>query len=186
VSYSVYITKALVCGSSPQGLSDKNFLLYTDKAGMLYASGRSVREEKSKQRNALQDFSRVVVSLVQGKGGWRIGSVEAKGNDFFLATDKEARRSVVRIYKFLRRFIKGEEESVELYTFVEEALNHLRGEVSDRELKVLYVEVKILHQLGYVADGILPEIDIEVLDDSLINKRKMESLINDAIASSHL
>ena len=54
----------------------------------------------------------------KGKQGWRIGSVEAIKNDFSAATTREARASIIRLYKLLRRFIRGEEASVELYDFV--------------------------------------------------------------------
>ncbi len=153
---------------------------------MLYATARSVREEKSKQRNALQDFSRVLVSLVQGKGGWRIGSVEVIANDFFLAESKEARGSVVLLYKFLRRFIKGEVASPELFGFSEEMLEHLRGEVKEREILELYAQVKILHNLGYVSEAKEYNENWRTLDLKALNKLDLEQIIKDAVASSHL
>ena len=38
---------------------------------MVLAAARSVREEKSRQRYALQEFALVRVSLIKGKSGWR-------------------------------------------------------------------------------------------------------------------
>jgi len=86
-----------------QNTSDKSFLLFTRDNGMLFATAKSVREEVSKQRQALQDFSRIRVSLVKGKTGWRIGSVESLRNDFSAAYDRETRGSVVSLYRLLRR-----------------------------------------------------------------------------------
>ena len=72
MSYQTYITDAVVVGSYASNTADKSYLLFTKRAGMLYATARSVREERSKQRYALQDFSHITVTLVKGKGGWCI------------------------------------------------------------------------------------------------------------------
>lgn len=157
LSYATYITKAIVCGSFEQGTADKSFLLFTREAGMLYATARSVREERSKQRCALQDFSRIRVSLVKGKVGWRVGSVEVEQNDFALAEDREVRASVAIIYRLLRRFIRGEEVHVGLYDFVIEALDELLRPQSNRRLVELFVQVKILFLLGYVDEKVIPK-----------------------------
>jgi len=88
MSYATYTTEALVCGSRNNNTSDRAYLLFTEEVGMIWASARSVREERSKQRYALQDFSLIRVSLVKGKSGWRIGSVEATCNPFMEARSR--------------------------------------------------------------------------------------------------
>ena len=105
MSYQTYTTEALVCGSFLHNTADKVFLLFTREAGMLYATAKSVREERSKQRFALQDFSLINVSLIKGKQGWRVGSVEAEVNYFTKSEERLARGSVVLLFKTLRRFI---------------------------------------------------------------------------------
>ncbi|MEX2341217.1 MAG: recombination protein O N-terminal domain-containing protein, partial [Candidatus Paceibacterota bacterium] len=82
MSYKTYTTEAIVCGSRVNNTSDKSFLLFTKDAGMLWAAAKSVREERSRQRFALQDFSLIRASLIKGKSGWRIGSVESDRNYF--------------------------------------------------------------------------------------------------------
>lgn len=159
---------------------------------MLFATAKSVREEISKQRMALGDFSRIRVSLVKGKAGWRIGSVESIGNDFSEAPNRETRGSVVRLYRLLRRFIRGEEASPELYDFVLESLEALRSPQVNRPLVDTFVEMKLLLLLGYVSADALPPVCREhsvatigqVENDTLV--AQLEVLILKATESSHL
>lgn len=159
MSYQTYITEALVCGNYQNNTADKSFLLFTKRAGMLYATARSVREERSKQRYALQDFSLITVSLIKGKSGWRVGSVETEGNLFGTALSRPARGSVVRVLKLLRRFVQGEEPHPELYDELIEALRYLASDVAPhRVLAEEIIEARLLSSLGYisVSDALKP------------------------------
>jgi recombinational DNA repair protein (RecF pathway) len=156
MSYQTYHTEALVCGSYLNNTADKSFLLFTKRAGMLYASARSVREERSKQRYALQDFSLITVTLIKGKTGWRVGSVDTEGNIFGNALSRPARGSVVRVLKLLRRFVAGEEPHPELYDELVYALRYLASDISSRALAEEIIETRILSILGYVA--LTPEL----------------------------
>jgi len=156
MSYVTYTTEALVCGAFDRNTADRTYLLYTRGAGMIYAEAKSVREERSKQRYALQEFSHIRVSLVSGKQTWKIGSVEVVVNDYARAVSREARGSVARLYKTLRRFIRGEEASPELFDFVIEALAVLAGEVPCRSFVESGVEVRLLAYLGYVDPARIP------------------------------
>lgn len=152
MSYATYTTEAIVCGSVVSNTSDKSFLLFTRDAGMVWATARSVREEKSKQRYALQDFSIIRVSLVKGKASWRIGSVEAIGNPFLEASSREARAGLSVIVKALRRFIHGEVPYQVVYDDV--VLCAACIAVADAEDIVRLQEqfmLRLLYQLGYVA-----------------------------------
>ena len=191
MSYQTYTTEALVCGTWNKNTSDKSYLLFTKDAGMLYADARSVREEKSKQRYSLQDFSHVKISLVKGKAGWKIGSVESQCNHYAVAYDKAARGSVVNVYRFVRRFYKGEEAWPDLFLYLKDTLNTLVGDVKDRDFKELLVQLKVLAVLGYVdtarvATEFLPE-DIRMAkrpNDAIL--KKLEALIKHATDSSQL
>lgn len=156
MSYATYTTDALVCGAYDRNTADRSYLLFTREAGMLYADAKSVREERSKQRYALQEFSYVRISLIKGKHTWKVGSVETLHNDYSEAASREARGSVVRVYKTLRRYIRGEEAARELFDYVRGALATLRGEQSRRELTERIIEANILWQLGYVDEASLP------------------------------
>lgn len=150
MSYQTYTTEALICGSRAHNTSDKSFLLFTRDAGMLYATARSVREERSKQRCALQDFSLVRISLVRGKAGWRIGSVENEQNTFTLASSRSARSGVLRIVQLLRQFVHGEESHPALYADVRRALAAINDGIADPHQVAEVFALRLLHKLGYI------------------------------------
>jgi recombinational DNA repair protein (RecF pathway) len=150
--YKTYTTDALVCGSKSSFTSDKSYLLFTRDAGMLWATARSVRVEKSKQRYALQDFSVIRVSLVKGKGGWRIGSVQALNNPFMEANARHSRTGVATIVKLLRRFLQGEEPHLSIYKDTSAALARMTEADAQActDLEDQFT-LRTLHALGYIA-----------------------------------
>jgi recombinational DNA repair protein (RecF pathway) len=167
MSYQTYITDAIVVGSFANNTADKSFLLFTKRAGMLYASARSVREERSKQRYALQDFSLITVTLIKGKTGWRVGSVETEGNIFGSALSRQARGSVVRVLKLLRRFVAGEEPHPELYDELVYGLRYVASDIaSHRALAEEIIEARILSILGYISqtDELAPVLSVPLRD----------------------
>jgi recombinational DNA repair protein (RecF pathway) len=189
VAYQTYTTEALVCGTFNKNTADRSYLLFTREAGMLYAEAKSAREERSRQRMALQDFSHIRVSLVKGKRGWRIGSVEPIVNHYTKAVDKAARGSVVSIYRWLRRFYKGEEATPQLYDYILSALNLATGEMAERNMTEEVVKLRILTDLGYVdttkvPSAVLTKVGNEVLSKQ--DKEQVEQLLSQAVLSSHL
>ncbi len=151
MAYETYTTEAIVCGSYDRNGADKQFRLLTKDSGMLYVTARSVREERSKQRFALQDFSQVQVSLVNGKSGWRIGSVEANDNHFLSAPDRATRAFVVGAIKIMNQFLQGEEPHEHIYTECVKFLKFTQEEFEgDRTHVLLVFEVRLLEELGYV------------------------------------
>jgi DNA repair protein RecO len=192
MSYSTYTTEAIVCGTRDRNTTDRSYLLFTRDGGMLYAEARGARREGSKQRYALQDFTRVRISLVRGKAGWRVGSVEALHNYYTQAVDRAARGSVVAVVKMLRRFARGEEPDVSLYEFIDHALGVLSGELAQRSFTERVVQVHILAQLGYVASGLLPEsfrsYNLTQLPQAVTpdEEARLDRLIAEGITHSHL
>lgn len=192
MSYQVYTTEALVCESFLRNTADKTFLLFTREAGMLYATAKSVREERSKQRFALQDFALIRISLIKGKQGWRVGSVEGRNNYFTEAEDRLARGSVVLIFKTLRRFIHGEEAMKGLFDFCIEALNELTRNTDQRPFLEVITQLKILFELGYVdKDDTLSGLEkgtyVEVLQSQHnVSLEKIEQIIKKGVENSHL
>jgi recombinational DNA repair protein (RecF pathway) len=192
MSYVTYTTEALVCGSFDQNTADRSFLIFSKDAGMLFAVAKSVREERSLQRPALQDFSRIRVSLVKGKTGWRVGSVEVAQNDYSLANTRLKRGSVVAIYRLLRRYLRGEEPVGELYEVVISNLDVLLTDLKNRPLVEVLAELKILTILGYVDYEAIPR-EVRGLSlgeaDKLSDPKLMaqlEVLIGKAQENSHL
>lgn len=192
MSYKTYTTEALVCGTFDRNTADRSFLLFTREAGMLYADAKSIREERSRQRYALQDLSLLRVSLVKGKRGWRVGSIEPIKNYYHEAVDKAARGSVVNVCRLLRRFVKGEEADAKLFDYVIAALEELRVNHAKRSFVEVVVMVHILGFLGYVDVQKLPT-DLYELVPADIAKfhneeayKQVDKLYTHAVSVSHL
>lgn len=151
MSYKTYTTEALVCGSSAHNTSDKNYLLFCKEAGMLWCSARSVREEQSRQRCALQDFSHIRVSLIKGKSGWRIGSTEALGNSFLSVETRSQRGLINFVVTQLRRYVHGE---IPLQRVYNDTFEIIKNSSSFQESSMLVSRlflVRLLSELGYIA-----------------------------------
>jgi DNA repair protein RecO len=192
MSYSTYTTEAIVCGTRDRNTTDRSYLLFTRDGGMLYAEARGARREGSRQRYALQDFTRVRISLVRGKAGWRVGSVEALENYYTDAVDRAARGSVVALVKLLRRFARGEEPHPELYQYTTWVLPVLAAPCAERSFVEVFVEVHTHALLGYVALGALPRAlrNPSVSEASLLasadHLARLQTALESAIAHSHL
>ncbi len=155
MAYQIYITDAIVCGSRHHNTADKNYLLFTRELGMLWATARSIREERSRQRYALQDFSLVRVSLVRGKTGWRVGSTEAIGNPFMSAVGRQARGGVTYLIKQLRRYVHGEQPLTAAFDDMLTALTAIAS-LEDVFAITAWQNVtmtRLLHSLGYVGSS---------------------------------
>jgi recombinational DNA repair protein (RecF pathway) len=149
MAYQTYITEALVCGSRDQNTSDRAFLLLAREAGMVWASARSVRVEKSKQRFALQDFSHLRATLVRGKGGWRLAGVEPTNNMYFLSDNRQSRTFLRNTIRLLKRVMQGDTPHPELFDDVLDTM--LKCTEFDAERLECILSLRILHTLGYVA-----------------------------------
>lgn len=159
---------------------------------MLYADARSVREERSRQRFALQDFSLVRVSLVKGKSSWKIGSIECERNFFLSADDKGARGSIVLITKFLRRFYGGQEPAPALFDYVVGAFALLAAASTKRDELEKIIEARILFELGYVDIKVLPSVvlcsieELAGITDMGNANSTLQPIIDKAVSLSHL
>ena len=192
MAYETYTTEALVCGTFDRNTADRSFLLFTREAGMLYADARSVREERSRQRYALQDLSLLRVSLVKGKRGWRVGSIEPIKSYYHQSVDKAARGSVVNVCRILRRFVKGEEADPRLFDYAIAALDELSRDHAHRAFVEVISLVHILGKLGYVDVQKLPSSLVD-LPPGEISKhhseavhKRAEKLYTHAVSVSHL
>ncbi len=189
MAYATYTTEAIVCGSKDNYTSDRAYLLFTERAGMLWASARSVRVETSKQRCALQDFSIIRVSLVKGKTGWKIGSVEAIGNPFLRADDRASRTRVQMVIRALRRFLHGEEQVSAVFRDAKAALELLPGSTTDPVIIEHVFMLRLLHTLGYVSSNV---VFADLLEGQLREKIDIPmpplgvAAIDRALTASHL
>lgn len=191
MAYQTYITEALVCGSRVHHTSDRSYLLFSREAGMLYASAKSVREERSKQRFALQEFSLIRATLIHGKAGWRIAGVEPLLNFYTIAQSREERAFIRNIIMLLRRVVRGETPHQEMYDRLIASLKNHAGEAfTDAEY---ILSLRILHTLGYVSPE---EPFVQLLAETGENneqhpltdteREKCAKIINHALTESQL
>ena len=152
--YRIYSTEGLVLKGSDTGEASKILVLFTRELGLLYARAQSVREERSKLRYNLQDFSLAHFNLVRGKNGWRITSaVDAENLSAVVHSGrKEALGILGRVSGLLMRLLHGEEKDPELFSHVISAFRALKGGAipaaafSDFEAVLL---MRVLARLGY-------------------------------------
>ena len=149
MAYQTYITEALVCGSYDSNTSDRSFLLFAREAGMIYAQAKSVREERSKQRYALQVCSHVRTTLIRGKSGWKIAGAEPQQNLYALSETREARAFLRNIILLLRRVVHGETVYEEIFDDIIGTCTEV-GKHNPSKLECV-LTLRILHALGYIA-----------------------------------
>lgn len=120
---------------------------------MVWATARSVREERSRQRYAMQDFSLIKVSLVKGKSGWKVGSAESEVNYFgeVQSGPREARAAITSVIRLLRQFLHGEMAHVVIFNDVKLALEKI-SKTDDPHRIVDIFSLRFLHNLGYIAN----------------------------------
>ncbi len=189
MSYQTYITEALICGSRASHTSDRSYLLFARDAGMFYATAKSVREERSKQRFALQEFSHVRATLVHGKSGWRIAGVEPIQNLYACCVTRESRASVRNTIMLLRRVMHGETAHEGIFDDVIRFFTlHVARNPSDLEN---ILSLRILYTLGYVAPDpsyahLLSDLDPNMVSLTETERALCVETVAKALRESHL
>lgn len=197
MSHNLYKTEALILKGSNIGEANKYIDLLTRDMGRIRAVARSVREEKSKLRFCLQDFSLINVSLIRGRDVWRIvGAQERNDFNILLTQNRLKLGSIARVSSLIRRLLIGEEKNEELFDIISNTLLFLKNnEVEESMLNNLecLIVLRILHNLGYIAKD---EINTSFLNsnDTTIDlisnispfKFDMIKKINTSLDESHL
>lgn len=128
MSYRIYTTDAIILGSTGTGEANRFYRIYTRELGMVFATAQGVREMKSKLRYALQDFSYSEVSLVRGKGAWRITNALFISNPYLDLMEERSKRAVfLNVLALLRRLVKGEEQDERLFSVLEGFVETLKS-----------------------------------------------------------
>lgn len=191
MSYHIYTTSAIVCGSFDQAQSDRTYLLFTEALGMVFATARSVREERSRQRYALQPFSDVTISLIRGKSGWRIGSVVPETNYYQSATCREERIGLATLIKVVRQYVRGEQAEPALFRELQAGCQSLlKPSSSPVDHQVVVITTRLLEHLGYVAipphlATVVSQTDGDIVPTSA-SIHELNTLIKQASTVSHL
>jgi len=190
--YQKYSTEALVLGSRESGESDRSYSLFTRDFGLVRARASAVRNEKSKMRYALQNYSRANVSLVRGKRGWRVAGAAAVAT----AIEKNSKgvSAFARICELVSRLVAGEEQSPYLYAALSEAYDALMlGRNGSTATIEIVCVARILFALGYISDEALQtalfthtDYALEHLTEAEEIKDRLLASINRAISETHL
>ncbi len=144
--HKIFVSEAIVLGKRAAGEANTRVALLTRELGLLRASARSARLEKSKLRYGLEPLTRGRFSLVRGRNEWKLTGAEHLTK---LAGAHRAR--VGKVSHLLLRLIHGEEPVVELFDTVSEGLRALaRAQDTDAELLECVLVLRMLARLGYL------------------------------------
>jgi len=195
--YHLYHTPALVLGSVPRGEGSKLVSLFTRELGLLTAAAQSAREERSKLRYGLQDFSYTEVTLVRGKEFWRLTRAECTLNVAKeLCASPAAARMVGRVCALLRRLLAGEERNEPLFDALGAGFRFIVGKPDAQSVEgtEIVLVLRILYFLGYLAprgefDPFLTHAvlwDESVISKALLFRTLAISEINESLKASQL
>jgi DNA repair protein RecO (recombination protein O) len=154
MAHHIYTTDAFVLESTQSGEADRFFTLFTRDLGLIRATAKGVRLQKSKLRYSLQDFSRSKVSFVRGKEVWRITSANIQDNLYIkYETNKHVLHVVAHILGLIKRLVAGEQKDQALFDILSEGFIFLESQQEwGEELKLfeIIVVLRILDNLGYL------------------------------------
>lgn len=193
--YHIYHTTGFILRSTPIGESNKLFYIYTEDFGNITAVAQGVRELKSKLRYSLQDLCMSEVSVVRGKGMWRITSAQPLEHYRIFFDTPEKKYLVAHIAVMLNRMLPGEEQNKQLFAVLENAFLFLKKHsfsFEDVRRAECIINLQILATLGYATDK--PELSLFI--QKPISQEQLSSMegketraikeINETLAQSQL
>ncbi len=149
--HQIHITNGIVLGK--RGVGEANTLVFvlTEKLGLIRASARSTRVEKSKLRYGLEPLTQARFSFVRGKHEWRLVGVEDASSKCLPASALRRQRSG-QVAKLVMRLVQGEEPVPALFTSLSEGLVFLANAKSEEDAQAIetVLVLRILSQLGYL------------------------------------
>lgn len=195
MSYHVYHTEAIILGGRAAGEGDRVLYCYTRLVGLVAAYAKSLREERSRLRYALQTFAHAEIDLVRGKGGWKLVSAHPIDSFGSLWRHPSKRRIVASHAHLIRRLINGEERHELLFDDMLSGLQFLSGIENEAELHAceLILVIRMLSRLGYWDSGkLFPQLAKEnVLTTESLRfaeeaRKSLLAEVNKALELSHL
>lgn len=172
MAHQIYLTEGIILKKKDYGEADRLLWIYTEKFGMIMASAKGVRLEKSKLRYGLELFSLGNFAVISSGEFWQI--VDAR--DDRLASGELMLGCFAKMSGILLRMIKGQEKNDIVWQELKNFYRSLcRSEVSPAEAKDLEISTmaNVLLGLGYIARK--PESKREAI--STINRAIKESML---------
>ena len=195
--YHVHTTEALVLSERGRGEASKILFLFTKHLGVVFARATGIRKLDSKLRYSLQKFSHATVSLVRGRGEWKIIDAQALESFPKILGSEADRLFLSRMAVLLERFLSESTDTAQVFEITRDALLFLeRNNLSPSELHQLeiYLVASLLFHLGHMpevfplefsqweARGLLSDVIKSLSGHEL----RLVGLINEALSASHL
>lgn len=160
--HNIYITDAIVLGKRGVGEANTLVSLFTKELGLVRASARSARFEKSKLRYGLEPLTQGRFSMVRGRHEWKLTGVERLSRDY-ISPSFTSRQRMGRLARLLLRLIHGEEPVPELYNTVAEGFEYVSRATTEQDAENIecVLVLRILSHLGYLPQTpeIMPFVD---------------------------
>jgi len=151
--HDVISTRGIVLSKRTIGEANTLVSMLTEDLGVIRASARSARLERSKLRYGLETLTQGTFSLVRGKYEWKLTGTQELSHPF-LHVSVAQRKTAGKVSRLLMRLIQGEEPVRELFEVVAQGLTHISQETNEENLP--YIEavlvLRVIAQLGYVEE----------------------------------
>ncbi len=145
--HTLHTTHAFILVAYPHGEANHVFRLFTREYGLLYVHGQGVRGIGNRNRYALRTHRAVQVTLVRGRGVWRLTSAQAVHG----GSPLEWRR----VLMLVGGLVAEEDHLPHVFDLLHESrevFSHIDDTVERRALEAL-TALRALALLGYVGDS---------------------------------
>src|SRR3989339_1625883 len=160
MAHQIYLTEGIILKKRDFGEADRLFWIYTEKFGMIMASAKGVRLEKSKLRGNLDVFTYGDFAVISSKDFWRLVDARETISPKFNHNSAERPgpiggqvKGFSHVANLMARMIKGGGRKEETWKQLKILfLNLFKKNVGKKDLKDLEINfnAKILRELGYV------------------------------------
>ena len=182
-----YVTESIVLTRHPLTEASSLITLLTAEFGVVRARAQGVRKPGAKLAAALQTLSQSDVTLIHGRGGWRISGAMLEQN-WTKELSKDRRERAFRIAALIARLAQGDERGSGLYPIMRAFLAALtRGDGEEADAAECQAALMVLGSLGFEQSTYTAEAFSEEALRSLSTERvAVVARINRAIAASGL
>ena len=195
MAHPTYQTEGIVLGGINTKEADRYLDIFTRDFGLVRATAKSVREEKSKLRYSLQQFSHSDISLVRGREVWRVTGASIQENFYSIKHSREVRILLMRVAALMRRLLTGEEKNEDLFDATLEGFSFLTTTTLNKD-EVTAVErilvLRVLYLLGYVSQEgaagtyLGTTFDPDTITTAIPDEKNLTALINQALRETQL
>lgn len=182
-----YVTESIVLGRHPLTEASSLITLLTSEFGLVRARAQGVRKPGAKLSAALQTLSEGDVTLIHGRGGWRVSGAMLTKN-WARELSKERRERAFRVAALITRLAEGSERANSLFPIMQRFLLALtEGDEERVDAAECQAALMVLGSLGFEQEAFTEEAFTEsALTALLHNRMATVARINRAIATSGL